>query len=66
MKFDLPEFAGKDVVFVGIGQGRSMAGVEELLVGTGTSKASEASTVSVVSPKRTVSCEITTRPRRYS
>jgi len=31
MKFDLPEFAGKDVVFVGMGKGRSMAGLEELL-----------------------------------
>jgi len=31
MKFDLPEFVGKDVVFVGMGKGRSMAGLEELL-----------------------------------
>jgi len=31
MKFDLPEFADKDVVFVGMGKGRSMAGLEELL-----------------------------------
>lgn len=31
MKFNLPEFAGKDVVFVGMGKGRSMAGLEELL-----------------------------------
>ncbi|HSX46513.1 MAG TPA: Mur ligase family protein, partial [Patescibacteria group bacterium] len=31
MKFDLSEFAGKDVVFVGVGQGRSVAGFQTYL-----------------------------------
>ncbi|HUB94038.1 MAG TPA: UDP-N-acetylmuramoyl-L-alanine--D-glutamate ligase [Verrucomicrobiae bacterium] len=31
MKFELPDFAHKDVVFVGMGKGRSMAGLEAFL-----------------------------------
>jgi UDP-N-acetylmuramoylalanine--D-glutamate ligase len=31
MKFDLSDFAGKDVVFVGVGKGRSMAGIQPFL-----------------------------------
>jgi UDP-N-acetylmuramoylalanine--D-glutamate ligase len=31
MKFDLSEFDGKDIVFVGVGKGRSMAGLEPFL-----------------------------------
>lgn len=31
MKFDLTEYNGKDVVFVGVGQGRAAAGVKEFL-----------------------------------
>lgn len=31
MKFDLSDFAGKDVVFVGVGKGRSMAGLQPFL-----------------------------------
>jgi UDP-N-acetylmuramoylalanine--D-glutamate ligase len=31
MKFNLSEFAGKDVVFVGVGKGRASAGVEQFL-----------------------------------
>jgi UDP-N-acetylmuramoylalanine--D-glutamate ligase len=31
MKFDLSEFDGKDVVFVGVGKGRAVAGLEDFL-----------------------------------
>jgi len=31
VKFDLSEYAGKDIVFVGVGKGRSMAGIQPFL-----------------------------------